>query len=389
IELYFDKLIKNQKNPQKLFPLVFSKKDSILLNVIVNKETRTSIIELREKCNESQLLSKLSKNENICKMIISGELSDDIDLIKYIKMFNKTEGDNNEQIIQKLSKNENICKWIMNENLEDNSDLIKLFEVLITCDKFTIKKIIENAEYLDMFTYGKLNINNYMSFKMNKTKIVSTSIEGSITQFTKSSEKYDEETINKILNNPNIIDMIRSNELNDSILKDYKYYHDLFTTNEKTGYSGEAYIYELLMNLLRLGQLKSVEWKTLSKNGCGTKLDYHGKTYYLSPDGAHYDIVVETNNGRKIYIEVKSTKHSYNENKVPFFLSQKQIDMMNDIKYPNEYILAIVFDVFCNPKHFFMSLRNNVVENKICNDENHKYMIKMENEYEDDYLTKI
>ncbi|ORX49253.1 hypothetical protein BCR36DRAFT_583856 [Piromyces finnis] len=117
------------------------------------------------------------------------------------------------------------------------------------------------------------------------------------------------------------------------------------------------------MDLLRSGQLKSVEWKTLSKNGCGTKLDYHGKTYYLDPDGSHYDIVVETNNDRKILIEVKSTKHDYNGNKVPFFLSQKQISMMNNIKYPNEYILAIVFDAPCNPKHFFMSLSNNVVEN--------------------------
>ena len=43
------------------------------------------------------------------------------------------------------------------------------------------------------------------------------------------------------------------------------------------------------------------------------------KKYYLKKDYSHYDIVVETFNNYKIYIEVKSTKSKFG-NKIQFFI---------------------------------------------------------------------
>jgi hypothetical protein len=126
--------------------------------------------------------------------------------------------------------------------------------------------------------------------------------------------------------------------------------------NKKTGISGEAYIYELLSNS---GKYKNIKWNMLDNTGKGEKFEYNGKNYQIYCDVSHYDILVETLDGRKIYVEVKSTRYEFN-NKVPFYLSQKQIEKMKQIAAPDEYVLAIVFDVTNQPKHFFMTLRKSI-----------------------------
>lgn len=124
--------------------------------------------------------------------------------------------------------------------------------------------------------------------------------------------------------------------------------------NLKTGITGEAYIYELLCNS---NEYKNVKWNMINEEN-GEDFEYNGKIYKIKPDGAHYDILVETKDGQELYIEVKSTKYEFG-NKVPFYLSQKQIEKMNNVKSPNEYVIAIVFDALTKPKHFFMTLRKN------------------------------
>ena len=119
-----------------------------------------------------------------------------------------------------------------------------------------------------------------------------------------------------------------------------------------TGTCGEAYIYELLLNS---GKYKNVNWKMLSQNGDGTIFEYNGKKYNIIPDFSHYDIEVETFDSHKMYIEVKSTKSLFG-NKVPFFISQKQIEMMKSTKPPDKYILAVVFNILDKPEHFFMTM---------------------------------
>ena len=129
--------------------------------------------------------------------------------------------------------------------------------------------------------------------------------------------------------------------------------------NRRTGISGEAYIYELLK---KSGKFKKVKWNMLSKTGNGENFEYKGKNYKINLDNSHYDILVKTYDDCKIYIEVKSTKHKFEDkNKIPFFISHKQIEIMEKTEYPNEYILAIVFDVMSNPNHFFMTLRKNIL----------------------------
>ena len=97
----------------------------------------------------------------------------------------------------------------------------------------------------------------------------------------------------------------------------------------------------------------------LDNTGQGQDFEYNGKNYKIHSDGSHYDILVETFDGRKIYVEVKSTKNKFN-NKVPFYLSLNQIAKMEKIEFPNEYVLAIVFNVMSQPKHFFMTLRKEI-----------------------------
>ena len=92
----------------------------------------------------------------------------------------------------------------------------------------------------------------------------------------------------------------------------------------------------------------------------GELFEYNGKKYYInSSEGSPYDIVVETYQGNKYYIEVKSTKNQFG-NKVPFYLSQNQIETMRSVKNPDKYILAVVYDVINNPRHFFMCLSDNI-----------------------------
>ena len=127
--------------------------------------------------------------------------------------------------------------------------------------------------------------------------------------------------------------------------------------NRITGISGEAYIYELLSNSRKY---KRVKWNMLDNTGQGEDFEYNGKHYKIHYDFSQYDILVETFDGQKIYVEVKSTRNKFN-NKVPFYLSQKQIEKMEQIELSSEYVLAIVFEVMGQPKHFFKTLRKNIL----------------------------
>ena len=100
----------------------------------------------------------------------------------------------------------------------------------------------------------------------------------------------------------------------------------------------------------------------LNEDKVGELFEYNGKKYYLNnSEGSPYDIEVETYHGNKYYIEVKSTKNKFGK-KVPFYLSQKQIETMESIENPNKYILAVVYDVSYNPRHFFMCLSDSINE---------------------------
>lgn len=207
-----------------------------------------------------------------------------------------------------------------------------------------IPKILENPKMMNLILSGKLKDDNYQiifnslgeqKLNLNEQIIITDDSKKVSLAFNSDSispEQADfcKNTFNNIINFGDDFDFENP-------------------VNRRTGNCGEAYIYELLLNS---SKYKNVIWKMLNKEGKGELLEYNGKKYYINPDGSHYDIVVETFQGEEFFIEVKSTRHEFG-NKVPFYISKKQIEMMKSVKFPNKYILAVVFNVMDNPKTLF------------------------------------
>ena len=219
-----------------------------------------------------------------------------------------------------------------------------------------IEKLLKNPELTNLIVSGKLNDDNYKKILENNNNNNNQII------INDNSKKINLEFNSDLISDDNINFMKKSfnnilsygNELDFSI-KD----------NRKNGILGEVYIYELLK---KSGNFKKVRWKMLNKDKKGELFQYNGKKYYINnSEGSPYDIVVETYKGNKYYIEVKSTKNKFGK-KVPFYLSQKQIETMETVKYPNKYVLAVVYDVIYNPRHFFMCLSDNINDNDVSDD---------------------
>ncbi|OUM58091.1 hypothetical protein PIROE2DRAFT_16738 [Piromyces sp. E2] len=410
MESYFDSIGENEA--QKSFPLIYPQKENIILNVIYNKETRKNMTQLGKEYDLQQLIPKLLKNKDVGNMIMKGILEDGNAIMKAITNISKQFGTN---IFNTLLENPQSLKMIMNGKLNDencNSLINENNNKSDDNDDNDIIKFIKNIRNDDdndndngNNNNNNNNNNNYNNNDDNNSNnnslvsgpfIVSNELNnnGSINDDynVNTNDNNIHDTFTLTTTNNNKIGIVFSSKINNNerrnFIELYQCYND-FSTNENTGYSGEAHIYEFLENLRISGQLKSVEWKSLSKNGYGTLIKYKGKSYWINSDGSHYDFVVETNNSRKIYIEVKSIKYPYNGKKIPFYLSQLQIEEMNSIKYPNEYVLAVVFDVYKSTQHYFLNLRNNIITNRICDDENHKYLIELEKNCGKEYFMKI
>ena len=231
-----------------------------------------------------------------------------------------------------------------------------------------ISKLLKNPKLVKSIINEEINDSNYKS-NFNNNKINNNEEIEEEEEDDEDSNDDTQLTINKSSKSITI-------PLNTDLVKDKKalnFYKNTFSQimdykddfdfgnhlNKKSGISGEAYIYELLLNS---GNYKSVKWQMLSGTSSGETFYYKGKIYKIKPDDPHYDILVETYDNHKLYIEVKSTKNKFGK-KVPFYLSQKQIEMIKSIKPQDKYILAVVFDVIIKPKHFFMILNDNLDKN--------------------------
>ena len=356
---YFDNI--GEKEAEKNFPRTFSIKEHINYNVIYDEKTRRNFSELEKSFSQNDLflLSKNEEVQNIVKKLINNksisnsffELEKDFG-IEIISLLNSNSEAKN--LMEKIISDEkvrNICIHL--SNLENNENILNN---LTQFDENALNKIFSNPNVLKSILKGDLSDTNYKSDK--KT---SNSNEGSFsspTEVTSDNKSISIAFNSEITKNENMLNFYKS-----SISSFLKYGNDFDfdyqnTLNLKTGITGEAYIYELLLNS---GEFKNVKWNMINE-AIGENFEYNGKKYKIFPDGSHFDILVETKDDHKIYIEVKSTKYEFG-NKVPFYLSQKQIEMMNEIKPPNEYALAIVFDTLNNPKHFFMNLRKKIINN--------------------------
>jgi len=374
IEIYFER-IDNEEHLNKYFPYTFSLKEKIIFDVIYNKEYRKNIFELGKMCGED-CFSKLIENNDLVNMIMKEtpqnierlkELCKKFPIEKFFEIMN-----NSNLLINPNIKYNDFFNMLMNETSQNIEKLKELFSKYKVDEIYEIMKNLNssltNKNNKSMITHEEVHHSSSYSepiiIKSNETdKSISVAFNSSITE---TERIYYEDTFN-----------------------DFMRYYDDFDINKKTGYSGEAYIYELLC---QSNLFKRVKWEMLIEDGRGGQpFEYNGKIYHINPsDRSHHDILAETEDGREFYFEVKSTRHEYSNNKVPIYLSRMQIDSMKNVSFPNEYILAVVFDVMSAcPKHFFMTLRENILSNCNYNNEAYELIIDLENQFGEKRITEL
>jgi len=348
---YFDEIGEVQAG--NLFRCTFSIKEKIAYNVIYDEKIRKNFFEL-DKLIGINNLSELSKN---------------IEFQNLLKLLNKKRLNNSE--ISSILKDLEIESFSKDTGINDEKKQYLLFEEKF--GKNAISKLMENSDkekfVLSLIkdeqifnNFLKYNIDSYKIFFENP-KVLNSILNGNLSDNSYSvSSKITSE--NKSINISFNSEITKDKALCDfyrNSLSSFLYYASDFDFGNSNpikiiGASGEAYIYELLSSSRKY---KNVKWNLLDNSGKGEDFEYNGKHYKIHNDFSHYDILVETFDDRKIYVEVKSSKNSFS-NRVPFYISHKQIEKMEKIEFPNEYVLAVVFNVMSQPKHFFMTLRNNI-----------------------------
>ena len=258
IEEYFE--IIGEEKAKLDFPKTYSNKDSIILNVIYDKQARKNMTEFG-KAYGIEIIPILLKNPNVIKSIIKGELSDS-------------------------NYKTNNC------DLNCNEKQIKMEESKIFKVSYDLDKILDE---------NSINFYNV--------------------------------TCRDILNFGNDFDF----ELPE---------------NKKIRICGEAYIYELLLNSKKY---KKVKWNHLSETLIGEPFEYNGKKYKIVPCFSDYNILVESFDNHKLYIEVKTSENKFS-NRVHSFICKRQMEKMKSTKPPDKYILALVFNIRNKPDHFFVAL---------------------------------
>ena len=125
--------------------------------------------------------------------------------------------------------------------------------------------------------------------------------------------------------------------------------------NFENGYKGEAYIYS---QLVKSGNFKNVIWEHKSEKPTNIEIvDYEGNNHYVKDNYSKYDLIVETFDGNKIYIEVKSTRTSIEQaDTIALPISSREWKFVNQINENDKYCLARVFDVENNPEGHYLSL---------------------------------
>ena len=110
--------------------------------------------------------------------------------------------------------------------------------------------------------------------------------------------------------------------------------------------------------MLKSGNFKNVIWEHKSEVPTDFEIvDYEGKSHYIQDNYSKYDLTVETNDGNKIYIEVKSTRTSIEQaDTIALPISSREWKFVNEINKTEKYCLARVFDVENNPEGHYLSL---------------------------------
>jgi hypothetical protein len=109
--------------------------------------------------------------------------------------------------------------------------------------------------------------------------------------------------------------------------------------NFQTGYNGEAFVYkDLDLN----SQFEKVYWPNKSESETSFFVnDFKNEKIYINESGVSYDILVETVERSKIYVEVKSTSGSYDlTDKLPIYISPNQWNFLQQVNEKDIYCLV-------------------------------------------------
>jgi membrane-bound inhibitor of C-type lysozyme len=125
--------------------------------------------------------------------------------------------------------------------------------------------------------------------------------------------------------------------------------------NYDNGYKGEAYVYK---QLIKSGEFRNVTWAHKSEMPTNIEIvDFEGTLHYVADDYSKYDLAAETVEGKKIYIEVKSTRTTLEQaDTIALPISSREWNFVNQIDENEKYCLARVFDVENKPEGHYLSL---------------------------------
>lgn len=143
-----------------------------------------------------------------------------------------------------------------------------------------------------------------------------------------------------------------------NVESDYQTSEEEIRRNRENSYKGEAYIYS---QLIKSDHFKNVIWEQKSVEPTElTIIDYENNSHYIKKNYNDYDLIAETHEGNRIYIEVKSTRTSIQEvDRIAIPISSREWKFVNQISINDKYCLARVFDVENEPQGYYLSIMGN------------------------------
>ncbi|MGI6319583.1 MAG: DUF3883 domain-containing protein [Bacteroidales bacterium] len=267
-----------------------------------------------------------------------------------------------------FSKNKHIAKSLFrdlynnkhklydDEEIAENMEKAEIFDKLLTETGLSIEDV-KNKLLLDTSLVTSEEIE-----KLEKEK---EELEAKVAELTAQVENSVSNTvINEITTEfPDITaDKIRELLKLEERIKGWSGKSDYQPANEEeerrnyeNGYKGEAYIYR---QLVKSGNFKDVVWEHKSEIPTDIEIiDFEGNNHYIKDNGSKYDLTAETFEGKKIYIEVKSTRTTIDEaDRIALPISSREWRFVNQISENDRYCLARVFDVENNPEGHYLSL---------------------------------
>ncbi|OUM65748.1 hypothetical protein PIROE2DRAFT_7163 [Piromyces sp. E2] len=342
----------------------------IIEGKINDKSKIKALVDKYDKFND--IIGKLLDNPEVTGNIEKGEITDDNyksknELISKLSVYSKIDEKYGNKCVPKLVDNESIVNMIIEGKLDDNSKVKSLLEQYSDGDDI-INKLLDNPKMIEKIKIGEISDENFHKESYGKPVIINSDNNKSISVAFDSSTNLEEKEFYE-----------------KAISKVIKYSNDFdFTiTNKFTGFRGEASIYEYLV---KSNKFKSITW--MRKKESGEKYEFNGKIYFLDSNDCDYDIVAETMDDRKFFIMVKSTIYDFDQ-KVPVYLNESQLKKMKKIRSPNEYILAVVYGVMNNPKFYFISLRSKIISKLNYDKDTYKVMIDLVNQYGKERISNI